>query len=211
MKGRLQWVPPFVVGAAAATVASIAVALLLYGGEGMLRSLTLIVATELAAFGTGLSAPPTVEWPGVVDSLRRRWVLMLVSFVAATVFTLGWTLSDGFDASPSSQAVGLALLAGLPLYASGNLLAAVAAVRVGDALPRIGAFAAFGAAAGVLMTGLSGLARVGAPSLLLLLLVVLSGSALVQGWILEELEESPQDSEVEPHTGDPEHSEATPT
>ena len=211
MKGGLQWVPPFVVGAAAASVGSIAVALLLYGGEGMLRSLTLIVATELAAFGIGLSAPPSVEWHGAVDSLRRRWVLMLFSFVAATVFTLGWTLWDGFDARPFSQAVGLALLAGLPLYASGHLLAAVAAVRVGEALPRIGAFAAFGAAAGVLMTGLSGLARVGASSLLLFLLVALSGSALVQGWILEEPEENPQDSEVEAPRSDPEHSEATPT
>lgn len=211
MKVRLQWVPPFVVGAAAATVASIAVALLLYGGEGMLRSLTLIVATELAAFGIGLAAPPTVEWPGVVDSLRRRWVLMLVAFVAATVFTLGWTLWDAFDARPSSQAVGLALLAGLPLYASGYLLVAIAAAPVGEARQRIGAFAAFGAAAGVLMTGLSGLARVGAPSLLLFLLVVLSGAALVQGSVLEAPEESTLPPDVEPDPADSEHSGATRT
>ena len=44
---------------------------------------------------------------------------------------------------------------------------------------------ALGAALGVLATGLSGLSRLGAPSLLLFLLIVLSGTALIQGWILE--------------------------
>ena len=193
MRARLAWVPSFVVGAAAATAAAVAVALLLYSGEGMLRSLTLIVAVELVALGAGLADPPVAEWPGVVESLRRRWLSVLITFLAASVFTVAWTSGEGFGAGATTQALGLALLAGLPLYACGRLLAAISTVWIADGPPRAGAVAALGAALGVLATGLSGLSRLGAPSLLLFFLIVLSGTALLQGWILEGAVESDTD------------------
>ena len=52
MKEKMHWVPSFVTGAAA--TARVAVVLLLYSGERMLRSLTWIMAVELAAMGLGL-------------------------------------------------------------------------------------------------------------------------------------------------------------
>ena len=88
-----------------------------------------------------------------------------------------------------TQALGLTLLAGLPLYACGRLLSAISMVWIADGRPMGGAVAALGAALGVLVTGLSGLSRLGAPSLLLFLLIVLSGTALLQGSMLEGLEE----------------------
>ena len=86
MKDRLHWVPSFVTGAASATTATVAVALLLYSGEGMLKSLILIVAFELAALGLGLGfgvAVPTTRAEALV-SLRRRWLSVLVAFLAAS-------------------------------------------------------------------------------------------------------------------------------
>ena len=177
-------------GAAAATASAVTVALLLYTGEGMLRSLTLIVAVELVAFGIGLAGPPAWErWPVVVDTLRRRWFLALLTFLAASVFALAWTFGEGFGAGGRTQALGLAMLGGLPLYACGRLLAGISAVAVAAGGSRSGAFASLGAALGVVVTGSSGLSRLGAPSLLLVMLVVLSGAALIQGSMLERLEE----------------------
>ena len=194
LRSRLAWVPSFVVGAAAGTASAVAVALLLFAGEGMLRSLTLIVAVELMSLGIGLSAPPAAEGPAVVGSLRRRWLAALVTFAAASTLTIAWTLGEGLGGGATTQAFGLAFLAALPLYACGRLLAAIATVRIGERRVEPGAMAAVGGALGVLVAGFSGLARLGAPSLLLFLLIVLSGTALLQGWILESFEQASEEA-----------------
>ncbi len=167
-----------------------AVGLLLYSGEGLLRSLALIVAIELGAFslGLGMRGPPN-EWNHALESLRRRWFFVLVTFLAAAGFTLAWALFAGFGASPMTQGLGLALLAGLPLYACGRLLRGISAVRMMAGLSGDGALASLGAAAGVLVTGLGALSGVGVPSFVLFLLVVLSGAALLQGWVLKPIGE----------------------
>ena len=188
MKDRLHWIPSFVTGAASATTATVAVALLLYSGEGMLKSLVLIVAFELGALGLGLGfgvAVPTTRAEALV-SLRRRWLSVLVAFLAASIFVLAWLFKAGVGARAGTQALGLALLAGLPLYAGGQLLAAISADGSGRGGGRVGAFATLGASAGVLVTGLSGLGRVGVPSLMFFMLMALSGAALVQGWLLRD-------------------------
>ena len=112
---------------------------------------------------------------------------MLVAFLAASVFTVAWTFGVGFGAGARSQVLGLALLGGLPLYACGRLLAAISTISMTGGRQISGAFASFGAALGVLVTGSSGLSRLGAPSLLLFFLVALSGTALIQGSILREI------------------------
>ncbi len=191
LRKRLGWVPAFVVGFGAGASGTVAVALLLYSGAGMLRSLTLIVMTELGAFGLGLGLrEPPSEWSRAVESLRRRWRFALMAFLAAAAFTLAWALSSGFGASRLTQALGLALLAGLPLYACGRLLGGIDAARRTAGLPGSGAFAALGAALGVLVTGLGAIYGAGVPSFVLFLLVLLSGTARLQGWILEPIEES---------------------
>ncbi len=191
LRNRLGGAPAFVAGFAVGASGTVAVALLLYSGEGLLRSLTLIVAIELGAFGVGLgmSSPPR-EWSNAVESLRRRWLFALVAFLAAAGFALAWAFFAGFGASPVTQALGLALLAGLPLYAGGRLLRGISTVRMMAGLTGDGAPASLGAAAGVLVTGLGALSGVGVPSFALFLLVILSGTASLQGWVLKPLEES---------------------
>ncbi len=190
LRTRLVWVPSFVVGAAAATSAAVAVALLLYSGEGMLRSLTLIVAVELLAFGVGLAGPSSGrDWARTVEALRIRWLNVLIAFLAASVFAVAWTFGGGFGAEQGTQALGLALLGALPLYACGRLLTAISSVSAGVVRSSPGAFASLGAALGVLISGSTGLSRLGAPSLLLFFLVALSGTALMQGSVLGDLRE----------------------
>ncbi len=191
LRNGLGGAPAFVVGFAAGASGTVAVALLLYSGEGLLRSLALIVAIELGAFGVGLgmSGPPR-EWNNAVESLRRRWLSALIAFLVAAVFALLWAFFAGFGASPMTQALGLALLAGLPLYAGGRLLRGISAVRMMAGLTGDGALASLGAAAGVLVTGIGALSGVGVPSFALFLLVILSAAALLQGWVLKPLEES---------------------
>ena len=197
LRGGLGWAPAFVAGFAAGASGTVAVALLLYTGEGLLRSLTLIVAIELGAFGLGLgmSGPPR-EWSLAVESLRKRWLFALVTFLSAAGFALAWVLFSGFEASPMTQALGLALLAGLPLYACGRLLKGIGAVRMMAGLTGDGASASFGAAAGVSVTGLGALSGIGVPSFVLFLLVILSGAALLQGWVLKPIAESVGAAEV---------------
>jgi len=182
--------PAFVAGFAAGASGTVAVALLLYSGEGLLRSLTLIVAVELGAFGVGLGMNGLPrEWGDAVESLRRRWLSALIAFLAAAGFALAWTFFAGFGALPMTQALGLALLAGLPLYAGGRLLRGISTVRTMAGVTGDGALASLGAAAGVLGTGMGALSGVGVPSFALFLLVILSGTALLQGWVLKPLEE----------------------
>lgn len=197
LRKGLGWAPAFVAGIAAGASGTVSVALLLYSGEGMLRSLTLIVAIALGAFGLGLGLgkPPGV-WSHAVESLRRRWLFALVAFLASAGFALAWVMFAGFGGSPIAQSLGLALLAGLPLYACGRLLRGISAVRMMVGLTGDGAFASLGAAAGVLVTGLGALSGVGVPSFALFLLVILSGTALLQGWVLKPIEEGLRAADV---------------
>lgn len=196
-RGRLgwEWVPALVVGAAAASAGELAAGLLLYSSEGFLRALTLVLATELGALGLGLWVAPAVVDP--VESVRRRWLFVLVAFTAAAAFSGAWALLEGFAAAPLSQGLGLAVLAGLPLYGVGALLAVLAGeerhhgrpasgrfLRASPAMPP-GAPAVLGAAGGVFLTGVILVPRLQAPSVLLLWLVALSGAALLHGWILD--------------------------
>jgi hypothetical protein len=182
----LGWAPAFVAGLAAGASGTVAVALLLYTGEGLLRSLTIIVAIELGAFGLGLrmNGQPQ-DWDLAVESLRKSWLFALMTFLAAAGFALVWALFSGFGASPPTQALGLALLAALPLYACGRLLTGIGDVRTMAGLTGDGALASIGAAVGVLVTGLGALIGVGVPSFVLFMLVILSGAALLQGRVLQ--------------------------
>ncbi len=197
LRKGLGWAPAFVAGFGAGASGTVAVGLLLYSGEGLLRSLALIVAIALGAFslGLGTGGPPS-DWNQSLESLRRRWLFVLVAFLGAAGFTSAWAVFAGFGASPITQALGLALLAGLPLYACGHLLRGITAVRMMAGLTGDGAFASLGAAAGVLVTGLGALSGVGVPSFVLFLIVILSGTARLQGWVLKPIEESVGAAEV---------------
>ena len=163
----LGWAPVFVVGVACAVAAEVAMALLLYSGPGFNRSLTTLLTVEALALSAGLRFPAFP--PEVADGLRRRWLLTLMAFLAATVFGTTWTLVPELGSGRAAQGVGLALLAGLPLYACGALfvgLAREARAMGAPESPGVAAVATLGAALGFTLTGLL-LPRAPTPSSLL--------------------------------------------
>lgn len=183
---RLAWLPPVLVGASAAVVAEVALALLLYGGPGFVRSLTTILAVEGLALAGGLWGAPRSD-RDLVDRLRRRWLFCLLTFVVAAAYGTAWTFMPWLGEARAGQAVGLALVAALPLYAVGMVLGAMSMAASSDRggrLPTPGAAAAAGAAVGFVLTGLL-LPRAPMPgSLLVGCLVLLSLGAMVFGTVL---------------------------
>lgn len=183
----LRWLPPFVVGVSAATGAEVSVGLLLYGGPGLVRSLTTVLAVEAAALGAGLWTAPAARLD-LVESLRTRWLFCLVAFLVATLFAAFWTMVEAVGGTALGQGLGLAFLAALPLYAVGGVIGAMGAIaeKDGEGGARwVGGTAALGAALGFAATGAS-LPQVFTPaSLLLVCLVLLSGGGLVYGSVLE--------------------------
>ncbi|HUF74933.1 MAG TPA: hypothetical protein VMM35_01585, partial [Longimicrobiales bacterium] len=184
---RLAWVAPLLVGASAAVAAEVATGILLYAGPGLMRSLTTVLAVEGAALAVGLWSIPSPAGPRLVDRLRRRWLFCLLAFMGAALFGTSWSVVQDLGGGPVGQGLGLAVLAALPLYACGLVLAGMSAVAADDPLGRLrgpGAAAALGAAVGFVLTGAL-LPRAPIPaSLLVACLVLLSAGGMIYGIVL---------------------------
>ena len=183
----LRWLPPFILGVCAATAAEVAASLLLYAGPGLMRSLTTILSVEALSLALGVMTAPGSR-PDLVESLRRRWLFCLFAFMGATLFSAFWSVVQAVGGSALGQGMGLAFLAGLPMYALGGVLGAmstVAATEPGDRTGAVGGAALLGGALGFAATGAS-LPQVFTPaSLLLVCLVLLSAGGLVYGSVLD--------------------------
>lgn len=149
---RFGWLPAFLVGMATAIAAEVSVGLLLYTGVGLLRATTLLLATLLGAFSLGLWSSPRWDGDGVIPLVRRRWVLALGSYVVGASVAATWTTMGGLASSGFTRGLGLALLAGGPMYGSGVILAAMSGGGLTSAVS-IGAAAAGGGAVGVVLMG----------------------------------------------------------
>jgi hypothetical protein len=151
-----------------------------------MRSLTTILTVEALSMALGVMTAPGPR-PDLVESLRRRWLFCLVAFMGATLFSAFWSVVQAVGGSALGQGLGLALLAGLPMYALGGVLGAMAAMA-GEPEGQAGAVgspALLGAALGFAATGAS-LPQVFTPaSLLLVCLVLLSAGGLVYGSVLD--------------------------
>jgi hypothetical protein len=182
-----RWLPPFIVGLSAAAGAEVAVGLLLYGGPGLVRSLTAVLAVEAAALGAGLWTSPG-QRPDIVEALRRRWLFCLAAFLVATLFSAFWSVVEALGGTALGQGLGLAFLAALPLYAVGGVLGAMGGVadsEPGGRARMVGGPAAMGAALGFAVTG-AALPQAFTPaSLLLVCLMMLSVGGMLYGSILE--------------------------
>lgn len=182
----LDWVAPLLVGASAAVAAEVAMGMLIYAGDGFLRSLTTVLAIDCVALGVGLWSAPAPH-PDLIDRLRRRWLLCLMAFMAAAVFGVLWSLVPSVGGGAVGQALGLTLLAVLPLLTCGTILGGMGSVtrsRIAGTLREPGAAAALGASLGFIFTGLL-IPRTPIPaSLLVGCLVLLSAGGLVYGVVL---------------------------
>jgi hypothetical protein len=186
MRSRSWWLPPLLVGASAAIAAEVAIGLLLYEGPGFMRSLTTILAVEGVALAGGLWWVPTTG-EDLVDRLRRRWLFCLVAFLAAAAFGTAWSLVEWIGQGRLQQGLGLAVLAGVPLYAVGAVLGGMSVVigGSGDRLRGPGAPAMVGAALGVVATGVL-LPRAPTPAALLIAcLAMLSLGGMIFGGVLQ--------------------------
>jgi hypothetical protein len=144
------WLPPFLLGAAAAVVLETGLGLLLFVSPGLLPALTGILVVALGSFAAGLGSlrgpPPAVA------GLRWRWLLAATSLAGAAVLSLGWTFQGGqLPGTSLGRGSQLAFILALPLYGLGACLAGVVQVR-GEG--RSGAAAVLGGAGGVAFLGL---------------------------------------------------------
>lgn len=196
----LDWIPPLLVGASAAIVAEVAMGMLIYAAEGFMRSLTTVLAVEVVALGVGLWSAPAPH-PELVDRLRRRWMICMMSFMAATAFGVAWSLVPAVGSGPISQAIGLTLLAAAPLFTCGTVLGGMGSVvrtAPHGSMREPGAPAALGAGLGFVLTGFL-LPRAPVPaSLIVACMVLLSAGGLVYGAVLSALAEGPAESDPPP-------------
>lgn len=196
LRRGIAWLPPFLVAFAGAAAGEMSAGLLLYSTEGFLRALTVVLVAEMAALGLGFLVSSPVEETDFA-ALRRRWLLAVFSFAAAAVFAGIWGLSDGAvggDLDPRiGRGLGLGFLAALPLFSTGSVLGTITATSVpaslggdGTGAPAdVAAPAFFGAAAGLLFTGLYGVPTLQPASLYLICVVAVSGGALLHGWMTD--------------------------
>lgn len=182
-------VPPFAAGVSAAVAVELSVGLLLYADEGLLPALTLILTVEIGALGLGLWTGSIPLWGGVVEQVRRRWLFCLIVFALAAALSAGMDLLEDLPVTGLAQGLGLGFLGGLPLFSIGALLGAMGdRGRACSPSPvGLGASAVLGAAAGFWMAGTVLIPSAAPYSVYLFCLVLLSGGALLHGWVLDHI------------------------
>ena len=186
----LAWVPPLLVGVAAAVACEVSVSLLLYAGPGLVRSLTTVLVVQAAALSVGLWSAPVAPRPDLLEAVRRRWMLCLGSYLVATLYSASWSVLEPLGGRSFGQGLGLGLMAALPLYACGTALGGMGAVESAggrSGARSVGGAAFAGAVMGFAVTGLA-LPRALAPaSLFLACLILLSAGGLIWGGSLDRL------------------------
>jgi len=203
---KVSLLPAFVVGLALAVAGETAVGLLLYTGPGFLRSLTVLLGVEALALGLGLVVASSGD-PDLPRALRQRWILTLLAFLSAAVWSVVWSLVDGLGDGAVEQGIGLAVLAVLPIFSSGVMLGTMQRAEREHGSASVGAPAALGAAAGFVVAG-AFLVKAPTPaSLFLVCLIFLSAAALLHGAHDEdEPPEAASPDEASPEEGFPERS-----
>lgn len=178
--------------------------MLIYTGDGFMRSLTTVLAVEVVALGVGLWSAPAPS-PHLVDRLRGRWMVCIIAFMVATGFGVAWSLVPAIGGGATGQALGLTLLAAIPLFTCGTVLGGMGSVMrnaPAGTMREPGAAAALGAGLGFVLTGFL-LPRAPMPaSLIVACMVLLSAGGLVYGIVLTALEEAVEES-VAPETEEP--------
>jgi len=174
----------FLLGAVLLIVFQVGAGLLLYGGPGLIPSLSVVVAVGAIALATGLHIGLVAIFhrhaEETLAQIHRSWRWLLLALVGAALFALGWTLWQGFGARAIAQSVGLTLLIALPLLAGGQVLAHLS--QGSQWGMRVAIHALTGAALGSLLLG-QALFRLGVvpSSTLLGCLVLASAGALCHG------------------------------
>jgi len=119
------WARPFLVGVAVAVVAFAGGSLLLYEARGALPAAAGVLATFAAALAAGLWAGAPVDDPEAPPA--ARWIVLGIALGVAGVLATGWKAFEGERLGGAARALGLLFIVGVPSYAAGYLLPALAA------------------------------------------------------------------------------------
>jgi len=186
---RVLWVPPLLVGAAAAMAVSTSTALLLYDSPGLGRAVLVIVLVTALSLGLGL-------WTGAQDrgrevpSAARWWVGFLVALVMAAGFSGLWDAFQGFGATRAAQGTGLAVMNALPTYFAGGVLGRLGAFAEMIA-PRLRTRVLVGVVVGMAIGSSVVLGALGRPILAVTAFlgaaIAASLGARIQGWIFDRV------------------------
>lgn len=143
--------------------------MLLYTGQGFLDTAGFLIALALASVGLGL-------WVGTEPMpARRRWVAVVVAYVAAALFSILYTKEPALRGSGWGGALAALFLIAQPGYTVGALFAAMSSSRV-----RYGAPAFFGAATGALVAALVLIPKMQPGVIFVLAAAVLLAVALIE-------------------------------
>ncbi|MBI4409262.1 MAG: hypothetical protein HY561_06110, partial [Gemmatimonadetes bacterium] len=139
-------------GAVVAVGAEAGAALLLYTERGLLSSIGFLLAVVLAAFAAGIWAGFPADRPA-----RARWLAAVVAFTIAAVFAEIWSGVQAVRIAGWGRALAVLFLLAQPAYASGALMAALAAGAAArdDGHARLAVGALLGAAGGVLLAAVA--------------------------------------------------------
>jgi hypothetical protein len=179
--------PAFLVGVAGAAAGEVSVGFLLFADEGLLQALTLILTVEMGALGLGLWSGAATMGESQVEHIRRRWLFCVVVFAFGAAVAGGLGVARDLSSTGVGQGLGLGFLGGLPLFAVGALLGSMShATGNTDAPnPAVGPAAVLGAAFGFLLAGTFFIPNSAPYFIFLASLILLSGGALLHGWILD--------------------------
>jgi hypothetical protein len=181
------FLPAFLAGLAGAVALETSAGLLLYNDDGLLPALTLVLVVEIGALGLGLWSAPLPVGGGAVEQIRRRWLFCLVAFAMGSAVAAGLNFQSDMAGTGLAQGTGLGFLGALPLFSVGTLLGAMARPDDLGRVPGtpVGPPAVVGGAIGFLLAGLVLIPQLAPHTLYLFCLVILSGGALLQGWVLD--------------------------
>jgi len=115
---------PALVGAALAVVCFTAGALMLYEARGALPAAGGLIATFAAALAAGLWAGAPVDDPERPPALR--WIALGITLGIGGVVATAWRVYEGERMGGLGRALCLLLVVGVPVYAAGYLLPALA-------------------------------------------------------------------------------------
>ena len=121
MNERHSTLAPFFCCLATAAALTAGTALLLYTGEGFLKTAGILLGISFGALAAGL-------WAGDESSrsTRPRLIVLIAIFLIATVFAARWSVSDALRATSMGGGLAVLIVLALPAYAAGAALASIA-------------------------------------------------------------------------------------
>ncbi len=184
------WIPPLLVGAAAATAVGTGAAVLLYDSQGLPRAVVVLGGVIALSGVAGLWMGAVGETDESLPTAAKWWMGLLVALLAGAAFSALWEWMDGFGRVPVSQGLGLAFTGALPAYFAGGVLG-----RIGSFAGSLGGgvrrHVVIGAALGTVAGAALVEALLGRPVLavtaFLAATVFASGGARFQGWIFDRV------------------------